>query len=600
MEGKALLKRAMAERKLELVDAATASFGRARQHFRSAEDYVRGSTLLTVAGRIPLAGDIVGVRVRAVTGVAEMGVALADAGDQASAIDRVFIKPSGHNPGAGVLLGLLQDIQPRVQPLRDDFVRAVSAASTVDETVLPGAQRQGFIDARATVAKAATAANQFEQLSPFLMDIVGGKGRRTYLVEQVNPAELRAGGGFIGTVSLVQLEAGNFKLLFSGDVSEFDHYSGRIDTPGHVAPPAGPDYVAPPNAFTDWYKGQSWYFADSNLFPDFATNAKWGAFFAKRLQGVQIDGVISLDYYAVAAMLDTTGPIALPKFGVTLDSKNFVSQVLSLDISNDPIHKPIIAEAAKDLMGKVSSLPADRWPSLIQVIGESARARHFQLAFEDPVIQTQISRLGWTSTLNPEKTADFLYETEDNLGGTKGNPFLTRRYALNLTRVAGSLHHKLTVDFDYRPPAGVHLLDHYYAYVRFYAKEPMTNVTLRKTSSEYTALIPPPYPDTGAPSGYKVSDGWIFIDAGPGHSGHMQLTLEYDTPWTADASGKHALMWEKQPGTEQDKVAVSWTAGQKTFSATTTLDQDRLISIGPRGIAVAPAGSSVAVPSLGF
>jgi hypothetical protein len=359
--------------------------------------------------------------------------------------------------------------------------------------------------------------------------------------------------------------------------------------------------VAPPNPFTNWYGGQSWYFADSNFFPDFASNAKWGAFFANRLQGIQVDGVISLDYYAVAAMLNVTGPIALPEFGLTLDSKNLVQQLIGLDLTENPIRKPVIAEAAKELLGKVSALPADKWPSLIQVINDSARARHFQVNFQNPATENQFSRLAWSSAVNPQKAGDFLYETEDNVGGTKGNAFLTRRFALDLSRVDGSLHHKVTIDFDYRPPAvHSHLLDHYYAYVRFYAREPLTNVSLRKTSSEYTALIPAPYPDTGAPSGYKVADGWIFIDAGPGHSGHMQLTFEYDTPWTTDRSGKHLLGWEKQPGTEQDQVVVSWTVAQKTFSTAMTLDQDRVISIGPKGITATPAVPAASPPSLGF
>ena len=458
-----------------------------------------------------------------------------------------------------------------------------------------------MIDARTTVAKTVAAVDEFDRLSPVLTGILGGKGRRIYLVEQVNPAELRSGGGFIGTVSLVQFDAGNFKLLFSGDVAEFDHYRSRDGTPGYVPPPKGPDYVAPPNPFTGWYGGQSWYFADSNFFPDFASNASWGSFFAKRLQGVQLDGVISLDYYAVAAMLDVTGPIALPKFGLTLDSKNLVQRLIDFDINIDPQRKPIISEAAKELLTKVSTLPADRWPSLIQVLADAARARHFQVNFENPTEESQVSKLGMPATLNPEKATDFIYETEDNVGGTKGNAFLSRRFTLALSRVGGNLHHTMTVDFNYQPPAvHGHLLDHYYAYVRFYAKEPVMKLNLKKTSSEYTALIPAPYPDTGAPTGYKVSDGWIFIDTGPGHSGHMQLTFEYDTPWTTDKTGNHLLVWEKQPGTNQDSAVVSWTNGPATYSIKTTLDQDRAISVGPNGITIAPATPSRTLPSLGF
>ena len=41
-----------------------------------------------------------------------------------------------------------------------------------------------------------------------LTEVLGGNGARNYLIEQVNPAELRPGGGFIGTFSVLRADHG--------------------------------------------------------------------------------------------------------------------------------------------------------------------------------------------------------------------------------------------------------------------------------------------------------------------------------------------------------------------------------------------------------
>ena len=59
--------------------------------------------------------------------------------------------------------------------------------------------------------------DQFQHLIPIISEAMGASGPRNYLIEQVNPAELRTGGGFIGSYSLLQANPGALKLLPSGD-----------------------------------------------------------------------------------------------------------------------------------------------------------------------------------------------------------------------------------------------------------------------------------------------------------------------------------------------------------------------------------------------
>jgi uncharacterized protein DUF4012 len=155
---------------------------------------------------------------------------------------------------------------------------------------------------------------------PAVLDLLGFNGRRIVLVEQVNPAELRAGGGFIGTVSLIHADGGRVALDRSLPVESFDYCdaAGCLHPrrwpwqPGHVAPP--PELAGPP--LPPYSPLTAWSLEDSGFYPDFASNATTAESFAGRLLKVRLDGVVAIDYYAVASLLDLTGPIDVPEFRV--------------------------------------------------------------------------------------------------------------------------------------------------------------------------------------------------------------------------------------------------------------------------------------------
>jgi hypothetical protein len=518
-----------------------------------------------------------------------MGTALSQAAIDAVPIDRAFVAP-GDAKGGQHLLMALQKMGPALPTILGNLQRAQQAGAKANPDALSPGQRSLLSEARQSIDVNLNRVRELTSLVPALVDILGGNGQRTYIIEQVNPSELRSGGGFIGTVSVLTADAGALKLTFSGDVSVFDLNHGRVPTVGYRPPPNQPNYVAPPGPLIGFYGGQSWSFPDSNFFPDFKTNAKWAAFFAQQRRGINADGVIGLDYYAVESLLDVTGPLPLSEFGVTLDSRNFVKEVLGRDLTDNPTHKSILAAAAAQLIQKISELPSERWPSLVSTMNAAVVHRHLQVVFSRDFDQKQLNNFGWKPTMNPLAFTDFLYETEDNMGGTKANFFLSRQYSVTLTKRGTNLHHTVVVDLDENPDTrltGAYPIDHYNAYLRFYTGDHARNVTLTKVSPSNIAQIPSAYPDTEVPTGYIVADGWIFITVKPGvASSHMQLRFDFDTQWTSDPAGMHRIYWQKQPGTADDPITITWVADGKPFHVAGDLAQDRILTLGPKGVAI--------------
>ncbi len=144
---------------------------------------------------------------------------------------------------------------------------------------------------------------EFQRLSPVLLEILGANGPRSYLIEQVDPAELRGGGGFIGSYSTLSADHGVLKVGKSGD-------TGLIDAPYPLR--GNKKYVAPPNVSLQFAQ-HGLVFGDSNFSSDFPAAAQSGQALFLNETGVSVDGVISIDPMAVAELLKVTGPIAIPE-----------------------------------------------------------------------------------------------------------------------------------------------------------------------------------------------------------------------------------------------------------------------------------------------
>src|SRR5205807_2303425 len=185
--------------------------------------------------------------------------------------------------------------------VRTDLESAQKAAAQVDVRVVPAGQQATFLKARKGIDTALLGFVEFERLVPVLAELLGGNGLRTYLIEQVNPAELRAGGGFIGTFSVLQADHGSLKVVRSGDA--YDLAEPRPQ-------PGQRGFIPQPTPYREVIPEVSWSFVDSNIFPDFASNAKAAEDFVQPRFG-HIDGVIAMDYYVVAKVLELTGALAV-------------------------------------------------------------------------------------------------------------------------------------------------------------------------------------------------------------------------------------------------------------------------------------------------
>ena len=580
--GKASLSQANANHDATLVAEASTHFAAAKVQFLSAGQLADNSTLLRDLELVPSLGSIARSKHTSVSGLSAMGAALSDAGQDLAAIDGELIKPATTGQAGRTLLTALTDAHTGLTKVRGDLDRASTAAKNVDVQSIPAAQQATFLKAKDEIGTAISGIDEFDKLAPVLIDVLGGNGVRNYLVEQVNPAELRAGGGFIGTYSLIQANQGMLKVIRSGDA--YDLADPR-PLPGH------PGFIPIPSPYREIIPQISWSFVDSNLYPDFETNATAAETFVDPRLGVKLDAVIAMDYYTVARMLELTGPITVPGFG-TITAANFIPRLLPGDISGDPTHKAILASIAGPLMQRVAGLPPDRWPTLIATLNALAGERHLQAYFNSPSVESEIVRVGWSGSLRPTGASDFMMEVESNYFGTKTNYFLTRHFTVVLTRNGNVLHHQVTVDLINKEPNGLEPRNTYKSDTRLYISS--------DASAPKDNLIAVKYPNPAPPAGTRMLDGWLYVAC---CGGRGTAVFSYDTPWATQDNGIDDVYLQKQPGTGIDAIDVTWNDGLgHAYKASGQVSQDVLITLSPTGVTIAaghPAAATLPSLSLG-
>jgi hypothetical protein len=583
---KTSLKLANTNHDLKQVTAAKAHFASAKQQFAAAQHLADGNLELRGLENMPVVGYLARSRHKAVDGIATMGIALCDAGQDISDLDAQLLKPSTTAGGqqGQVLLGLLNQMGTSLVKIRAELQQADSAASSVDPGVVPAAQRATFLKAIGTIHSGLTGIDEFQKLVPILIEILGGNGVRTYLIEQVNPAELRPGGGFIGSFSVLRADHGSMTLVESGNSYQLASYRPS---------PGQPGYVAPPGPLREFVPTASWSFVDSNFFPDFTSNAKAAEQFVAPQLKTSVDAVIAMDYYTVAAILKVTGPLAVPGYPITVNADNIVPLLIQYDLEQGYTHKAILTAIAGPLFQRVLTVPPGEWPNLLTALSDLVAHRDLQAYFNDPAVEAEMDRFGWSGALNPTHAVDYMMETEANLGGTKANYFVSRSYTVSLTRVGDTLHHTVTVDVYDNMPYSYHPGDYYHGYATLY--------TLDKSSAGSDNLTRGKYPSPSPPASMHMLDGWMA--AIPGGGGHTRAVYSYDTPWQADDQGADHIYWQKQPGTLNDKIQVKWVGlDHISYAASGELSQDQVITLGVTGVTVTagqPAQAKLPSISLG-
>jgi hypothetical protein len=291
-----------------------------------------------------------------------------------------------------------------------------------------------------------TAAEVLDLAGPML----GRDGPRRWFLAVVTPAENRGSGGLVGNIGEITAVAGKLDLV---DVARVARLNEAVED--------GAAAGVLPTVYADVYGGWNVPARLQNVTvaADFPTAAA-------ALESVQplagrgrVDGTVSIDPLAVAALLDVVGPVTVPSWPVPISAGNAASVLL---------HEQYVAlegDARENFLGEVIGAVWERTtrgdlPSpavLARALAPAVRGRHIQLHSQRADEQASLRRLGAHGAL-PRSGGDHLALVTDNASESKVDWFLRRAldYRLRYDPDSGAAEATVTVTLtNDAPPSGL-------------------------------------------------------------------------------------------------------------------------------------------------
>ncbi|MDP1833696.1 MAG: DUF4012 domain-containing protein [Candidatus Moranbacteria bacterium] len=288
---------------------------------------------------------------------------------------------------------LMQDVQDNLDKVNIDDI--------------PEDRRVQFLELKSQLPETNRFLTEFISNSQIFTDVLGGNGMRKYLFLFQNNQEMRATGGFIGTYGVLDIFNGNVRNFFIDGIYNPD---GQLRE--KVIPPVPIQKIS-----------AAWSLHDSNWFPDFPKSAEKAAWFYEKTGGPTVDGVITMTPTVMQKMLEITGPIELPEYGVTVDKDNFVEKIqYEVEVDYDKeLNKPkqILADLAPKILDKLFN--ARNFSDIVRtmsVLSESLDEKQILIYSKNSEIEKVLSEQGWSGEiLDTQK--DYVSVVNTNINGYK-------------------------------------------------------------------------------------------------------------------------------------------------------------------------------------
>jgi hypothetical protein len=417
--------------------------------------------------------------------------------------------------------------------------------------------------------------------SDFLLKLVGGNGKKTYLVLLQNNSELRPTGGFPGTYALVTFEDGYLKKIYVDDIYQID-----ANLRENIVPPLQMQHITP-----------TWGMRDANWFADFPTSARKIEEFYQKESGGGVDGVLTVTPDVIAGMLKITGPIDMPEYDLTLGADNFLTEIQNEVEYEADRSKPkkILTDLQPKFFEKLGKQDKNGWLEIFKVITKAAQEKHILAYFNDSSLQKAALDGGLGGEMK-QAAGDYLQIVFANVKGSKTDFVTDSSFNLETSLDGdGNIEHALKIsrvhnggDSQY----GFYNRDNP-AYVKVFVPQgSVLESIIGQSTTEFKPLIsyegfkrdsdlerleggishPVAGVDVFEESGKTVFGFWLIVKPKQTKS----VVLKYRIPVTGATSGEYTLYWQKQSGTGGGHINFSFKLPDGALIVNQSPDLQRL------------------------
>jgi len=387
-------------------DGAIFKFNEAYAHFEKIQNDINslGSVLVASSQFIPYLS-----RLSSGSHLSEAGKNISRIGTLSSEIMQIL--DNLKNPLAGTeavsYLKIFQDSDKNLTEIASQVDALEDNLDMINLDDIPEEQRTRFVELKRGLPEINKFVASFSEEEKILSDVLGGNGPRKYLFLFQNNQEMRATGGFIGTYAVLDIADGNVKSFFVDGIFNPD---GQLRE--KIIPPVPIQKIS-----------AAWSLHDSNWFPDFPRSAEKAAWFYEKTGGPTVDGVITMTPTVMQKLLEITGPIEMPEYGMKVDKDNFLENIqyeVEVDYDkelNQP--KKILADLAPKILDRIFNVQnISDLTRTLDVLLASLNEKHILIYSKNYNVEKMLSDNGWSGeVLNTQK--DYLSVINTNINGYK-------------------------------------------------------------------------------------------------------------------------------------------------------------------------------------
>ncbi len=303
--------------------------------------------------------------------------------------------------------------------------------------------------------------------------LLGVDGQRTFLVQTMDRAELRATGGFTGQYGELHIAGGRLAPFSLRDISLIE-YADNSPTSDQLAP----------NAYRSWWPFANWGLRDSNLSADFPTSAQIAINEYNREVHHKVDGVILFTPFLIEHVLQVTGPIHIASYNETITAQNLETRLHYYQLDNAGIAKQISISSgdkstsdrkhftslvAHTLMDTVRHESPTMLLALAKQMLQDLKTKDLQVYLTNTQLQDLLSQHNYAAQVDRSTTHDGLYVVQSNVSASKASQYVKTTIHDTVTLNAnGGATHLFQMQLAYNQIGFVYGLDTYRDYVRVY------------------------------------------------------------------------------------------------------------------------------------
>jgi len=259
-------------------------------------------------------------------------------------------------------------------------------------------------------------------IAPIAEKILNSPDTTRYLILGHSSDELRATGGFISSLWIIEFEKGQNIQTRYYDTVRVDDWN-KLEL-----------YPPPPDGLKKHMNAHVWLLRDVSWEPDFPTTANIATDMFYLGQNIRVDGVIGINQWALMKLIESIGDIKSPS-GDLITPLNFLSKIEDGTDKYGRAYTDLVLDGFIEKIFYFNSADINFFFSTANDVKKLLDAKEISIFSFDPDIQNTISDKGWDGQIK-SSLGDYLLVIDSNVGWSKSDRNIERQtnYEIDLSK----------------------------------------------------------------------------------------------------------------------------------------------------------------------